>query len=164
MRKDKGGDIIAETIYKKVRTFVQSGRIPKRDADDFAQDLYLRVLTRMRKSLAECREQNYINRIVHQQAINLLRYQYCGKRHTCKKESFAEWKISIASEQELHDLRIDCANILRRLPVDAKRLASELMAGTALAQLANKLGLANSTLRYMLNQLGEDFHILKDER
>jgi len=38
------------------------------------------------------------------------------------------------------------------------------MAGTALAQLANKLGLANSTLRYMLKQLGEDFHILKDER
>ena len=68
MRKDEGGDMIAETIYKKVRTFVQSGRIPKR------------------------------------------------------------------------------------------------MAGTALAQLANKLGLANSTLRYMLKQLGEDFHILKDER
>lgn len=163
MRKDKGGDIIAETIYKKVRTFVQSGRIPKRDADDFAQDLYLRVLTRMRKSLAECREQNYINRIVHQQAINLLRYQYCGKRHTCKKESFAEWKISIASEQELHDLRIDCANILRRLPVDTRQLASQLMAGTALAQLANKLGLANSTLRYRLKQLREDFRALKDE-
>jgi len=81
--------MIAATIYKKVRTFVQSGRIPKRDADDFAQDLYLRVLTRMRKSLAECREQNYINRIVHQQAINLLRYQYCGKRHTKKNRSLS---------------------------------------------------------------------------
>lgn len=158
-------------IQSKVNRLRYSGRITLEDREDFEQEVYLRLIPRIRSASARrCPVQVMIVRIVDQSIANQLRDRNAAKRNRARVEwtetcvQAEDWEQLVELEQrhagrspqELADLGMDVEAILAEL-TNAQRELCRGLGIHSVSELARRFNRPRTTIQSQVSQLRRRF-------
>jgi len=165
-----GGDIasfgiIVERYWDMVIAFALSRIDNATDAEDIAQESFLKAYSQLHKLRNPSRFAGWLSRIVAQQSTNLLRKQARNKALSGREISNLEARSTVVASSKNPGLTTEQTHFVRqavgRMPEKFRKLIiMRFVAGLSAVQIAKQLGKRHGTVRVWLHRA---YQILRKE-
>jgi len=157
---DLSDPAIGALIRRKAAKLARQAATPTADRDDFAQDLWVALLSRWKKyNPRRGNPDSFVHVVLKHAAANIVRKHRAAKRiqpgrsvapEGCPDSRLADWEM-------LLDLILDVGEAIKPLPDCLSKAAAIVANSDTIAEAARDLGVSRSTLYSRLDSIRKRF-------